>query len=100
MTHKLFENVKEHYLDRQGGYLRIIKKGLRKGDGAPISIVQLIQSEERSKAGKKKTKKTVSKKTASKRAKATDKAQKAEASNGADAPKAEKKSKAKAEPDK
>jgi large subunit ribosomal protein L17 len=46
VTHRLFEEIKDRYLDRQGGYLRIIKKGNRKGDGAPISIIQLIPKEE------------------------------------------------------
>ena len=42
VTHRLFDELKDRYLDRQGGYLRIIKQGTRKGDGAPISIVQLL----------------------------------------------------------
>ena len=42
VTHKLFGELKDRYLDKQGGYIRIVKKGVRKGDGAPISIVQLI----------------------------------------------------------
>ena len=52
-THKLFGELKDRYMERQGGYLRIIKKGIRKGDAAPISVVQLLQSE----TGKKKKKK-------------------------------------------
>jgi len=46
VAHKLFEELKERYIDRQGGYLRIVKKGTRKGDGAPVSIVQLLPKEE------------------------------------------------------
>ncbi len=42
LTHKLFDEMVEQFTDRQGGYVRIIKKGFRKGDGAPVSIVQLI----------------------------------------------------------
>jgi len=57
VTHRLFDELKDRYLDRQGGYVRIIKKGVRKGDGAPISVVQLLTSDEREKSGKKKTKK-------------------------------------------
>jgi len=45
-THMLFGELKDQYVDRQGGYLRIVKKGRRKGDGAPISIVQLLHSGE------------------------------------------------------
>jgi len=45
VTHRLFDEWKDRYLDRQGGYVRIIKKGLRKGDGASISIVQLLPTD-------------------------------------------------------
>lgn len=46
VVHKLFEQTKDRFLDRQGGYLRIMKKGVRKGDGAPVSIVQLLPADE------------------------------------------------------
>ncbi|RLB10598.1 MAG: 50S ribosomal protein L17 [Deltaproteobacteria bacterium] len=46
VVHKLFEEIAKKYMDRQGGYIRIIKKGIRKGDAAPTSIVQLIPEEE------------------------------------------------------
>jgi large subunit ribosomal protein L17 len=58
VTHKLFDELKDRYLDRQGGYLRIIKKGVRKGDGAPVSIMQLLPLEEAKNVGKKKGKKS------------------------------------------
>ena len=35
VTHQLFGDLKDRFMDRQGGYVRIIKKGNRKGDGAP-----------------------------------------------------------------
>lgn len=53
MTHRLFEDLKERYLDRQGGYVRIVRKGNRKGDGAPVSVIQLLPTEEGKKKGKK-----------------------------------------------
>lgn len=56
VTHRLFDELKDRYLDRQGGYVRIIKKVTRKGDGAPISIVQLVPSVDEKKAVKKKDK--------------------------------------------
>jgi large subunit ribosomal protein L17 len=56
ITHKLFEELKERYLDRQGGYLRVVKKGFRKGDGSPVSIVQLLPVEEGKKKRKRKAK--------------------------------------------
>ena len=57
VTHRLFETLKDRYLDRQGGYVRIVKKGIRKGDGAPTSIVQLFSTEEEKKPARKKDKK-------------------------------------------
>ncbi len=46
VTYKLFGELKDRYLEKQGGYIRIIKKGIRKGDAAPVSIVQLIPVED------------------------------------------------------
>ena len=56
VTHRLFDELKDRYLDRQGGYLRIIKHGTRKGDGAPVSIIQLLPVDEGRKSDKKKAK--------------------------------------------
>ena len=53
VAHRLFNEIKDRYLERQGGYLRIVKKGQRKGDGAPVSIVQLLTKEEGKKTRKK-----------------------------------------------
>ncbi len=39
---KLFENIGPKYAERQGGYTRILKKGPRRGDGAPIAIIELV----------------------------------------------------------
>ncbi|MFC1532353.1 50S ribosomal protein L17 [Thermodesulfobacteriota bacterium] len=56
VTHRLFEELKDRYLDRQGGYIRIIKKGNRKGDGAPISVIQLLPVDKGKKKEKRKGK--------------------------------------------
>jgi large subunit ribosomal protein L17 len=56
ITHRLFEDLRERYQDRQGGYVRVIKKGNRRGDGAPVSVVQLLPAEEGKKKSKKKGK--------------------------------------------
>ena len=53
VTHKLFEELKDRYSDRQGGYLRIVKKGNRRGDGASVSVVQLLPAEQEKKTKKK-----------------------------------------------
>ena len=39
---KLFETVAPKYQDRQGGYTRIIKTGVRQGDAAPMVIIELV----------------------------------------------------------
>jgi len=58
VIHKLFGDLKDRYLDRQGGYLRIVKKGVRKGDGASISVVQLLPADEGVKSRGKKAKRS------------------------------------------
>jgi large subunit ribosomal protein L17 len=42
VAHKLFEQMKNRFSDRQGGYIRILKAGHRVGDNAPLAIVQLL----------------------------------------------------------
>ena len=39
---KLFSEIAPKYTDRQGGYTRVIKTGLRKGDTAPLAIIELV----------------------------------------------------------
>jgi large subunit ribosomal protein L17 len=43
---KLFGDIAPRFRERKGGYTRIIKTGRRKGDNAPLSIIELIPSEE------------------------------------------------------
>lgn len=40
---KLFENIGKRYQNRNGGYLRIVKAGQRKGDAADICYVMLTE---------------------------------------------------------
>ena len=58
VIHKLFGDLKDRYLDRQGGYLRIVKKGVRRGDGASISVIQLLPADENVKSREKKAKRS------------------------------------------
>jgi len=58
VIHKLFSDLKDRYLDRQGGYLRIVKKGVRKGDGASVSVIQLLPADESAKSREKKAKRS------------------------------------------
>lgn len=39
---KLFEELGPRYVDRPGGYLRILKCGYRAGDKAPMAYVELV----------------------------------------------------------
>ena len=39
---KLFDEIAPKYADRQGGYTRVIKLGLRKGDAAPLVLIELV----------------------------------------------------------
>jgi len=73
---KLFDDLGPRYAKRNGGYLRILKMGFRKGDNAPLALVTLMdradpdaaaaQGDDKSekKAGKKAEKKSPEKKAA------------------------------------
>ncbi len=61
VAHNLFDRMKDRFMDRQGGYIRILKLGRRPGDNAPVAVVQLLSAEEgktSGKAGKKDKKST------------------------------------------
>lgn len=45
MVTKLFNEIAPHFKTRPGGYMRILKCGNRKGDNAPIAIVELVGRE-------------------------------------------------------
>jgi len=54
VTHKLFGEIRERYLERNGGYVRVLKKGYRVGDGAPVSIIELVPTDKGKKSKKEK----------------------------------------------
>lgn len=39
---KLFDDLSTQYAERQGGYTRIIRTGIRSGDAAPMAILELV----------------------------------------------------------
>jgi large subunit ribosomal protein L17 len=42
---KLFDTIAPRFGDRNGGYLRIIRSGWKKGDGAETAFIELLGSE-------------------------------------------------------
>ncbi|MCP4549608.1 MAG: 50S ribosomal protein L17 [bacterium] len=53
---KLFDEIGPRYAERPGGYTRVIKAGIRKGDDASMAILELVEAEYKPK-GKKRVKK-------------------------------------------
>ena len=46
VVRRLFDSVAARYTDRRGGYTRVIPTGTRRGDGAPMAIVELVDRPE------------------------------------------------------
>ena len=61
---KLFGVLGPRYAKRNGGYLRILKSGFRKGDNAPMALMSLLDRPDLASAGQGEEKKSEKKETA------------------------------------
>ncbi len=77
VVRKLFDTVAARYADRRGGYTRVVPVGIRRGDSAPLAILELVDRPEAPKE-----KKERSKKAAEPKGKEAKKARKAAATGG------------------
>jgi large subunit ribosomal protein L17 len=60
---KVFDDLGPRFGQRPGGYSRIVKLGRRMGDGAHLAMLELVGSEYKKKAKKKKDKEKAAKKS-------------------------------------
>ncbi len=43
LVKKLFDDIAPAFADRNGGYTRVLKAGFRRGDNAPLAVIQFVE---------------------------------------------------------
>src|ERR1700730_8058932 len=56
---KLFTEIAPRFKERNGGYTRVVKFGVRRGDAAPLSIIEFTGTSDKAEAKKPRKKRTV-----------------------------------------
>jgi len=79
---RLFDEIAPKFKDREGGYTRVYKLGWRQGDGAPLSLVELVTYSSPEEKKKSTIKKAIEKVTPGKKGKAEKKEKEKEKEKG------------------
>jgi large subunit ribosomal protein L17 len=57
IVRKLFTEIAPHFAERKSGFIRVLRVGRRHGDGAPVSLVELLTPKPKAESDKDKKKK-------------------------------------------